>query len=187
MYALAVSIDSTGAANATKRDFLMSSSLVTSRWSVVTPAGPAVARARLLLARVRVHLTLKRRIHSRGRHSPALDFGRRATASTTLNSTTRGYSAEVDRTIDAFPAAEHAPQTCTRTTATGYMRSRPRSGVLATSFTAGDLASWRSTDRFPLEPRSTRVADITDPVTYPHPLRRGRRTSWAAAAAAAWA
>eukprot|EP00964_Phaeocystis_antarctica_P056645 scaffold33434_cov71-Phaeocystis_antarctica.AAC.4 len=62
MYALAVSVDSTGAANATKRDFLMSSSLVTWRCSVVMPARPAVVRARRLPARVRVHLALKRRI-----------------------------------------------------------------------------------------------------------------------------
>ena len=55
MYAIAVPVDSTGAAMARNRDFLMTSSQVTSCWSVVMPAEPAVlVRARLLPARASV-------------------------------------------------------------------------------------------------------------------------------------
>ena len=181
MYALAVSIDSTGAANATKRDFLISSSLVTSRWSVVMPAGPAVARARLLPTRVRVHLALKRRIHTREPRPSPLAHRRCERA---LKRRKR------ERHHDAKPWEEFSLHAFLQPTRTTNMHTqhgnRLDEKILGCS--RHIVHCWRiaPTDS-PLEPRSTRVADIAERVTYPHPLRRGRRTSWAAAAAAAWA
>ena len=97
MYTLAVSVDSTGAAYATKRDFLMTSSLVTSRWSVVMPAGPAVVRTRLLPARVR----LKRRMCARlGRERKLRLQG--------CKSRTKS------RSYRCVSVNRHAPHTCTR-------------------------------------------------------------------------
>ena len=203
MYALAVSTDSTGAANATKRDFLISSSLVTSRWSVVMPAGPAVARARLLPARVRVHLALKRRIRTREpRPSPLAhrrcDF-RTETGRTCQRAS--GWSAERDRerqhdatqvrrvTLGGVIARKLTFLQPTRTT-NMHTQHGNRLDEIQTSIGCSRhiVHCWRiaPTDS-QLEPRSTRGADIAERVTYPHPLRRGRRTSWAAAAAAAWA